>query len=134
MFKMRMRLIALVILALILSVAVYGFAAANTVPTTTAGEGANVISGYTVTDLEYTLDWAYPSKITKVSFNIFEAAAPAVADIAVGLSTAAGSPTWDDGCVSATFEYECSFSTGGGFSTLSAERLIIIAGDNIKFP
>ena len=43
--KFRYRILALLALAVILSAATYGFAAANSVPAGVAGEGMGVISG-----------------------------------------------------------------------------------------
>ncbi len=62
-------LIVVVVLALILSVTTYAFAAANTVDPSNAGDGSATISGYTVTDVTYTLG-SDPSTITGVSFKV----------------------------------------------------------------
>ena len=45
------------------------FTAANTVPQTSAGEGAGAISGFTLTNVAYNLDAANPSNITSVTFT-----------------------------------------------------------------
>jgi uncharacterized protein YchJ len=45
------------------------FTAVNTVPQTSAGEGANTISGFTITNITYNLDPANPSNITSVDFT-----------------------------------------------------------------
>lgn len=62
-------LILVVVLALILSVTTYAFAAANTVDPSNAGDGSAAISGYTVTNVTYTLG-SDPSTITGVSFKV----------------------------------------------------------------
>ena len=70
MFNSRMsKLFIFVVVALILATSAYAFAASNTVPGTVAGEGAAVVSGYTVTNVAYTLD-ATPSKIDSVAFTL----------------------------------------------------------------
>ncbi len=45
------------------------FTAANTVPATSAGEGAAAISGFTVTNVAYNLDATNPSDVTTVTFT-----------------------------------------------------------------
>lgn len=45
------------------------FTAANTVPATSAGEGAGAISGFTVTNVAYNLDATNPSNVTTVTFT-----------------------------------------------------------------
>ncbi len=45
------------------------FTAANTVPQTSAGEGAGAISGFTVTNVLYNLDNTNPSNVTSVTFT-----------------------------------------------------------------
>ena len=57
----RTRNIVAIILVLVLMVAAYAYAASNDVPVTSAGDDANVISGYTVTAVQYTLGVAIPS-------------------------------------------------------------------------
>jgi len=67
----RPRSIGLVLLALILAAAVYGFAVANTVPDTYAGDGSGTILGYTVSNIAYTLNSdGNPSDIDSVAFTL----------------------------------------------------------------
>ena len=63
------RLIMLGILGLV-AVATIGFAAANTVDPSNAGDGQAAISGYTVTNVHYTLDTNNPSQVSDVSFTL----------------------------------------------------------------
>jgi hypothetical protein len=60
----------IVALVLLLSASAYGFAAANTVPATNAGDGNTAISGYTITAVHYTLNGTTPSNIDSVGFTI----------------------------------------------------------------
>ena len=60
-------LIVVIVLALILSVTTYAFAAANTVPATNAGDGSATISGYTITGVTYTVT---NDTITAMSFTV----------------------------------------------------------------
>ena len=70
----RYWILALLVLAVVLSAATYGFAAANTVPAGVAGEGEGVISGYTVTSVNYTLNSSDPTAFNSVSFDLGAAA------------------------------------------------------------
>ena len=63
------RLVMLGILGLV-AVTTIGFAAANTVPTSNAGDGQAAISGYTVTNVHYTLDTNNPTQVSQVSFTL----------------------------------------------------------------
>lgn len=62
------RLTLVLALAVLLAVAVYGFAASNTVPTGQVGDGAGAISGYTVSAVTYTLNSTNPSSLDEVHF------------------------------------------------------------------
>jgi hypothetical protein len=48
----------------------YAFTAANTVPSGTAGAGSGTISGYTISNIHYTLDTTTPVDIDSVGFNV----------------------------------------------------------------
>jgi hypothetical protein len=63
-----------VLLVLIFASAAFAFAATNTVDATRAGEGAEVISGYTVTLVDYNLNATNPSNIDSVEFRLSGAA------------------------------------------------------------
>jgi archaellin len=67
---LRVRFIAALALALVFATAAYGFAAANTVPATGAGDGENTISGYEIQNVTYVLDTTDPNLVDKIEFNI----------------------------------------------------------------
>jgi len=67
--KRRLAL-AVCLVAAALSVVGYAFTASNTVPNETLGQGANVISGYTVSSVAYNLDATTPTNIDSVAFTI----------------------------------------------------------------
>jgi hypothetical protein len=58
--------LAVVLAALAIGGAV--FAAANTVPASTAGEGASTVSGYTITSVVYTLNGVDPRNIDAITY------------------------------------------------------------------
>jgi len=68
----KVLIIGLIVFAL--ATVTYAYAAANTVPPSTAGDGAGAISGYTVSNIAYTLDATTPSKIAKITFTLSAAA------------------------------------------------------------
>jgi hypothetical protein len=48
----------------------YAFTASNTVPTSNVGAGAGTVSGYTVTNLHYSLNSTTPSNVDSLTFNV----------------------------------------------------------------
>ena len=68
----NLRVLPVVALGAIVAVAGSGFAAANTVPTSKAGDGNAAISGYTVStgSVHYSLDSTDPGKIDSVTFTL----------------------------------------------------------------
>ncbi len=95
--KFRYRIMALLVLAVVLSAATYGFAAANTVPAGVAGEGSGAISGYTVSSVVYTLDSSDPTQFDSVAFTLDANASDVYAGIGNGTSiywtSCTGGPT-----------------------------------------
>jgi hypothetical protein len=66
----RTRAVVVAVIALLLAVGVYAFAASNTVPGTEAGSGSGAISGYTVSSVAYGLNSTTPTSIDSVTFTI----------------------------------------------------------------
>ena len=94
----KFRILALLVLAVVMSAATYGFAAANTVPDGVAGEGEGAISGYTVTNVVYTLNSSNPTQFASVSFDLDAFATDVYAGLGNGTgiywTSCAGGPTW----------------------------------------
>jgi len=65
-------------IAICVAVAGYAFTASNTVPNASLGQGANVISGYTVSGISYNQNGSNPGNIDSVTFTISPAAAGTV--------------------------------------------------------
>jgi hypothetical protein len=65
-FKVLLFALAIIVIA----GGAYAFAATNTVQDTAAGYKANVVPGYTVTDIVYDLNAADPSLIDAITFSI----------------------------------------------------------------
>jgi hypothetical protein len=67
--------IGVVVLALVAGIGAYAFTASNTIADAgSAGIGTAVISGYTITNVTYTLDTADPTKWNAVDFDLGQAA------------------------------------------------------------
>ena len=126
MFRSRIpvRLIAMFAMALILATAAYGFAASNTVPTTNAGDGSAAISGYTISNVHYTLNATNPANIDSLAFTIAPAV-PAGGTVQVKLVTAG---TTFSGCtVTSGTNVVCPSSGTLGVTALAADQLRVIA-------
>lgn len=67
-FISRRTMFAVALLFLVMAVA-YGFAAANVVDDSSAGDGIGLISGYRISDVSYTLA-ADPRNLASVSFTV----------------------------------------------------------------
>jgi hypothetical protein len=76
--RRRALLATAVVAAFTVIVAGQAFTASNTVPNETLGQGANVISGYTVSSVSYNLDTTTPTNLDSVSFTISPATASTV--------------------------------------------------------
>jgi len=115
---LRPRSFGMLVLALILAASVYGFAAANIVPDTYAGDGAGTISGFTITNIVYSLNTdGDPSDIDGVDFTLNSAAT----EIYITLD----GTTWTS-CTPTGFDVSC---TGLSQSVLAAVSLRVIAAN-----
>jgi hypothetical protein len=116
----RPRNTGLVLLALILAAAVYGFAAANTVPNTYAGDGSGTILGYTVSSIVYTLNSdGNPGDIDSVAFTLSAAAGQAYVSFD-------GGTTWNSCVISGGTSVTCGSLNE---SVASAASLRIVASN-----
>lgn len=126
MFRSRIppvRLVVMFAVLLLLSAVSYGFAAANVLPETGAGDGQNTISGYTVTNVSYTLNSTTPSNIDKVAFDIAPTdGADAPATVKAKLVSA--SSTWFACTVTTGTTWECTVT---GITATAADELRVIA-------
>jgi hypothetical protein len=107
-----------------ISVASYAFAAANTVPATKAGDGSSAVSGYTITNVVYTLNATDPSTLDKVEFDL--GAAAATGKVKAQLVATTG--TWYN-CtqVGVTTVWTCSTT---GLTASSVNQLRVVAASN----
>ncbi len=68
--KRGLRIGIAVIASLGIAGGAYAFTASNTVPNSTAGAGAGVVSGYTVTNIHYGLNATTPINIDTLTFTV----------------------------------------------------------------
>ena len=93
--------IGVILLILVAAAAIYGFAAANTVPDSGAGDGEGTISGYTISNITFTLNSSNPGNIDSVAFDI--SSDGGLGDPStVKIEMEGGSGTW----------YDCSVASG----------------------
>jgi hypothetical protein len=76
-FKRR-AIVAAGAMVAVLSVSGYAFTASNTVPNASLGQGANTISGYTLSAVAYNLNASTPTNLDSVNFTISPATATSV--------------------------------------------------------
>jgi hypothetical protein len=111
----KIPLIALVVI--VISATAYAFAAANTVPATKAGDGLGVVSGYTITNVAYTLNATNPSTLDTVSFDLGAAAT----QVEVQLVATTGS--WYACVIDTGTVWDCD-TTGLTVSTIDQLRVV----------
>lgn len=125
------RTTTVLLLVLIISAVAYGFAAANTVPANSAGEGQAVISGYVATSINYALNSSDPTAFNTVGFNLFlsdgTTNAPSTTEVHVGVGN--GSSTYWTICTAGTLPaWSCDIS-GSSINVNAATELHIAAAD-----
>jgi hypothetical protein len=100
------RILAVAALGVVVTASAAGFAAANTVPNTVAGDGSGTISGLTISAIHYGLTTGDPKTLDNVTFTT--SAAPAVGSTITIKLVAAGT-TWYT-CTNVTTAVTCDTS------------------------
>lgn len=114
------------LLLVILATAGFGFAAGNTVAPSSAGDGEEVISGYTVGNINYDLDAIDPANLAGVNFELSGGVGlPPTGNVKVKLVQSGG--TWFD-CstsdVTLPADYSCTVT---GVTVLAANEFRVVA-------
>ena len=100
----KMSIILGVVIALGIAGGAYAFTASKTVPATTVGAGAGAVSGYTVTNLHYSLSPTAPANINSLTFTISPAVPSAgTGKVVIAAALSSGGPT----------NYTCTTDAGG---------------------
>jgi hypothetical protein len=117
----NVRNVAVVMVVLLLASGVYAFAAANVVPESGAGQGAGDISGYTVTNVTYTLDSTDPQELDAVDFDLAATAgAGTPSSVEVQMDSTGG--TW----------YSCTAGTPPAYSCTVTDTLLVADMDSLN--
>lgn len=114
------RRLAVMAIFAVVAVSAFGFAAANTVPGSNAGDGDGAITGYTVSAISYTLDGTDPSLLDAVDFTLNAAAASANVKVQFN-----NTGSWYD-CTGGPMNFSCDVSAGS-VTVLSAVNLGVVA-------
>ncbi len=87
------KVLLIVFVAIVVAGSAYAFAATNTVPDSAAGYKANVVPGYTVTNIVYDLDGTDPTIVDAITFDIAPSSGTVVAAIVKLQTVTAGAWT-----------------------------------------
>jgi hypothetical protein len=118
-FVSRRRTLLVAILALAVGCGVYAYAATNTVPGSTAGAGSGAISGYTISNIAYTLNTTTPTNLDQVAFTITPTAASTVK-----VQLASGGPWYS--CANSAGSITCN-TTSPQATAAAATQLTVVA-------
>lgn len=110
MFKKSAKFLVLIVLILALSGFTYAYAASNILPATSAGDGAEAVTGYTVTNVLYNLNSTNPDLLDSVTFTL---SAPAD-EVSIRLVTTGS--TW----------YPCTIATSTSVTCLTSAAVLSI--------
>ncbi len=120
----KVLIVAAFAVVIILTSTAFSFTASNTVPGSRLGEGANTISGYEVTDIDYVSSDTYPSTLNAVVLTLDNSAEW------VKISLDAAAPHTFYTCTfSSGTTWSCDTSAAGAGSVLAAANLVVVAGD-----
>jgi hypothetical protein len=119
--------IAIALIILTLGIVAYGYAAANVVPESGAGDGTGTVSGYTVSNINYTLLETDPTKVASVALDV-AATSGAGAPNEVQISVDSGT-TWVACTGPATNTWTCAFTASSEPSVSAIEGLQVVAAE-----
>jgi len=113
-------IIALAMLTAILAAGAYAFTASNTVPGSNAGSGSGVVSGYTATNISYTLNAADPTTLDTLMFTI----APITTSV---VKVQAGSTASWKTCANSSGSITCDYSAAPISVGAVLDQLTVVA-------
>ena len=119
------RTLLVFLVVFIMSSIAYGFAAANTVPESGAGDGVGDISGYTISNIKYSLDSTNPREVDDVRFDISSTSGTAPAATTAKV-TVDGGTTWTD-CSISTGTATCTFSGTVNVVDITSLRVVAVS-------
>ncbi len=122
------RTILVVLLVFIMSSIAYGFAAANVVAESGAGDGEGDVSGYTIGNIEYSLDSSNPREVDGVQFTLTSISGTAP-DATAARITVDGGTTWTTCSVDSTPKATCKFATTVNVVDVTAMRVVALSAE-----
>lgn len=120
----NLRTLGILAIVLVIAAAAYGFAAANVVSETGAGDGANAISGYTIGDVTYTPNAVDPTMIDKVEFTVTPTAGAAAPTTVRAKLSQSGTVWYNCTNIMTTTTWECMTS---GATVADSDELRVVA-------
>lgn len=118
--RRTLTIVGTVIVSLVFAGSAFAFAAANTVPASTAGSGSGGITGYTVSSITYTLDSTTPTNLDAVNFSISPTAATVVK-----IQLASGGAWYT--CANSSGAVTCNTTSGTQATVAGATQLTVVA-------
>lgn len=118
----NLKVMFVVMFVVVLAVGAYAFAAANTVPTSKAGAGSGVISGYTITNIDYNLNATDPTVLDSVDLTLSAAATT------VKIKLVAAGSTWYNCTVVLANDWTCD-TTVPAISLSTVDQLDVVAAE-----
>jgi spermidine/putrescine-binding protein len=113
-------IVAVALLTAILAAGAYAFTASNTVPSSNAGAGSGAVSGYTATNVSYTLTAADPTTIDTLTFTV----APTTTSVVKVKAGTTGS--WKT-CVNSSGSITCDYSAAPISVGAVLDQLTVVA-------
>lgn len=114
---MGMRLLAALAIGLAIAGTVLGLAATNVVPDSSAGDGSGNVTGYTVSNITYTLNSANPQQVDKVSFQLSPSGAQTVK------ASVDNGSTWAS-CSLSGSTWTCDFTPDAAVQPITSLRVV----------
>jgi hypothetical protein len=116
----RFRYLAAVLAAVLVAAGAYAFTASNTVPNTSAGAGSGTITGYTVSNVAYTLNGTTPTNMDAVTFTLDKAASVVKTQVVSG-------GTWYACTNTSGTNWSCDTTVGTQATVAPANQLSVVA-------
>ena len=124
------KVLMIVLVVIAVAGSAYAFAASNTVADSAAGYKANVVPGYTVTNIVYDLKATDPTVVDAITFSIAPSSGTVVAAIVKLQTVAAG--TWKDCTLAAgtapSMDVTCTY---GSLALADVTALDIVASSSL---
>jgi hypothetical protein len=127
------KVLLIVFVAIVIAGSAYAFAAQNTVADSAAGYKANVVPGYTVTNIAYDLNATDPTVVDAITFDIAPSSGTVVAAI-VKLQTATGGAWTDCALVAGTPPSKAVTCTFTSLDLIDVTALNIVASSSADAP